>query len=273
MKRFFVFGLMTLFFVMMSAQERNTFSVHRHDATSEQMAVDEIDSVFMDVLDGESRMNIRMTDSSLRSYTLSSLDYMDFIYVEKGPQAVDLGLSSLWASYNIGATSPEECGDFFAWGETVAKSDYTEESYLYYKHGTYEKIANNISGTEYDAATVQWGSPWRIPNRYEMNELMQCEWTAATLNGVDGYRVTGKTGNSIFLPAAGYYNGTARVDTDNRQGYYWSSSVNMDMPSSAYNINFKGYDAEWSASRFYGFCIRPVRDYKSGPTNTKETYY
>lgn len=274
MKHFLVFILMTLMVTLMSAQERNTFSVHQVGADDPvQIAVEDIDSVFMDVLDGESRMNVRMTDSSVRSYLLSNLDYMDFTYVEKGPQAVNLGLSSLWATYNLGASSSEEAGDFFAWGETKPKSSYTENNYLYFKNGTYQKIANNISGTQYDAATERWGYPWRMPNRNEINELMECEWTPDNVNGVDGYRVTGKNGNSIFLPAVGYYNGTAHVDTDNRQGYYWSSSVNMDMPSSAYNINFRGYDAEWSASRFYGFCIRPVRDYKSGPTNTKETYY
>ena len=246
---------------VIAQKPENTLVIHQMNTNDVQIPVDDVDSVYVDNQGDKDNMNVRMTDGSLRSYAFENIDYMDFIYVDKGPQAVDLGLSSLWASYNIGATCPEEAGDFFAWGETSPKSDYSEESYLYYKNGSYQKIANNISGTEYDAATAQWGSPWRMPNRYEITELMQCEWKQDTVNGVDGYRVTGKTGNSIFLPAAGYMNGTEHQDNDNRQGYYWSSSVNMDMTSSAYNINFKGYNAEWSASRFYGFCIRAVRDY------------
>ena len=246
---------------VIAQKPENTLVIHQMNTNDVQIPVDDVDSVYVDNQGDKDNMNVRMTDGSLRSYAFENIDYMDFIYVDKGPQAVDLGLSSLWASYNIGATCPEEAGDFFAWGETSPKSDYSEESYLYYKNGSYQKIANNISGTEYDAATALWGSPWRMPNRYEITELMQCEWKQDTVNGVDGYRVTGKTGNSIFLPAAGYYSGTSHLDTNNRQGYYWSSSVNMDMTSSAYNINFKGYNAEWSASRFYGFCIRAVRDY------------
>ena len=262
MKKLLAFIFVTLFASATYAQEINTFSVHQIGVEEPvHIDIEDMDSVFMDVQDGTQMMNVRLTDSSVSSYSMSGIDYMDFIYVERGPQAVDLGLTSMWATYNLGASSPEESGDFFAWGETATKTVYTEDSYLYYKNNTYEKIGNNISGTEYDAATSQWGYPWRMPNRYEINELMQCDWKKETMNGIDGYSVTGKNGNSIFLPAAGYMNGTECLGADKYQGYYWSSAVNKDMPSAAYNINFKGYDAEWSASRFYGFSIRPVRDY------------
>ena len=249
---------------VIAQKPENTLVIHQMNTNDVQIPVDDVDSVYVDNQGDKDNMNVRMTDGSLRSYAFENIDYMDFIYVDKGPQAVDLGLSSLWASYNIGATCPEEAGDFFAWGETSPKSDYSEESYLYYKNGSYQKIANNISGTEYDAATAQWGSPWRMPNRYEITELMQCEWKQDTVNGVDGYRVTGKTGNSIFLPAAGY----SWFDDDEygttlyyrgSLGSYWSSSCNS--ATRAYYLRFSSsevYPQNYYIRRL-GFTVRAVQ--------------
>ena len=170
---------------------------------------------------------------------------------------VDLGLPSglKWATHNIGATSPEEYGDYFAWGEVFTKDEYTEANSF-----TYGKPMDDISGTEYDAATINWGGDWRMPTKTEMQELIDhCTWTWTTQKGVYGYKVTSKTnGNSIFLPAAGYRTGTS-PNNAGRVGYYWSSSSRDTQNAnhlSTYSSSFSVDDY----SRYYGYSIRPVRE-------------
>ena len=144
-----------------------------------------------------------------------------------GGEAVDLGLPSgiLWSSVNIGASSPEEYGHYYAWGETVTKAEYSQSTCQYYQNGSYVNIGTDISGTQYDVATALWGDGWRMPTKDEFQELMDnctSEWT--TVNGVNGYKFTSKTnGKSIFLPAAGDRRyGDLRLAGE--CGYYWSSS-------------------------------------------------
>ena len=208
-------------------------------------------------------MVVKMLDGMTHRFVVEDIDYIEFVEedVPDPHQGINLGGTVLWAVCNVGAEQPEGLGDLFSWAETDPKSDYSEDNYLYYSNYTYQYVGNNISGVEkYDAATAQWGAPWRMPTLSEIRELMSCSWAPETLNGVKGYRVTATNGNSIFLPAAGYQPGTERLQ-EGEQGYYWSSSLNRDMPSSAFNINFRGYDAEWSASRAYGFSIRAVKDF------------
>ena len=201
---------------------------------------------------------VHLMDGTSHEYAVKDIAYIDFILDDTYP-AVDLGLSVKWAAYNVGATAPEEYGDLYAWGETKTKDDYSEEAYLYYKNYEYENIGKDISGTAYDVARLLWGNPWRMPTQAEVTELTsQCTWKQTKINDVNGFQVTGPNGNSIFLPAAGYQPGTSRKKTGS-QGYYWSSTLNVEMPSAAYNINFSGYNGEWSASRAYGFSIRAVR--------------
>ena len=144
-------------------------------------------------------------------------------------EAIDLGLPSgtLWASWNVGASAPEEYGGYYAWGETEEKDYYDESTYKYYNSETEEciHIGDDIAGTEYDVAHVKWGGSWRMPTRLQQDELRAyCsnEWTQQ--NGVNGIRVTGPNGNSIFLPAAGsrriYYH-----SFEGERGIYWSSSL------------------------------------------------
>ena len=174
-------------------------------------------------------------------------------------EAVDLGLSVLWATCNVGGQHPEDLGYHFAWGETSEKQSCTEDNYVFSKNGQYEYIGVNICSTKYDAAHLLWGGQWRMPTRSEMSELTsRCTWTAETLNGVHGYRVRAANGNSIFLPSAGYQNGDVPSEVG-EGGFYWSGSLNREMTSAAYNLNFRGYDAEWTANRAYGFSIRAVR--------------
>ena len=171
---------------------------------------------------------------------------------------VDLGLPSglKWATHNIGATSPEEYGDYFAWGEVFTKDEYTEANSL-----TYGKPMDDISGTQYDAATFNWGGEWRMPTRTEMKELLDnCTWTLTTQNGVSGYKVTSKTnGNSIFLPAAGYRNVTSLNLADD-EGNYWSSSPSSNY--AAYRLYFYigSHPLVSYNNRYYGYSVRPVRE-------------
>ena len=167
---------------------------------------------------------------------------------------VDLGLSVKWATCNVGANSPEEYGDYFAWGET--KSESTQANSL-----TYGKSLNDITGNpQYDAATANWGGDWRMPTYDELNELRtQCTWTWTTQNSVNGYKVTSKTnGNSIFLPAAGYRYGSSLNDAGSG-GYYWSSTPHGYYDYFAYRLYF------YSSSHGMGNCrhdyvqsVRPV---------------
>ena len=173
-----------------------------------------------------------------------------------GHYAVDLGLSVKWATCNVGATSPEGYGDYFAWGETSPKTSYTEDN-----SKTYGKSMGDIGGdSRYDAATANWGSGWRLPTKSECYELIDnCTWTWTKLNGVDGYKVKSKkNGNSIFLPAAGYYyRGTNPRHVPS--GYYWSSTP--DGSCNAYHLYFIsiGHGTDWYY-RYLGRSVRPVAE-------------
>ena len=135
-------------------------------------------------------------------------------------ELVDLGLSVKWATYNVGATAPEEYGNYYAWGEIETKSDYSWSTYKfggqYYITKYNDDDENGIVDNKYelesedDVAHTAWGSVWRMPSIYEYNELINnCDWLWTTLNGVNGYLVTSKkvgyTDRSIFLPAGGFY--------------------------------------------------------------------
>lgn len=177
---------------------------------------------------------------------------------------VDLGLSVLWAAYNVGASSPEEYGGYYAWGETSTKSDYTWKNYKYYNSATdyYDFIGNEISGTSYDVAHVNWGGGARMPTLDEVMELINnCTFTSGSYNGVRGNYVTGPNGNSIFLPFAGY-----RADGDLRDegsiGYFWSGTCNEDISGSyAYYLYCFEGDGGWGNDyRSYGQSVRPVTE-------------
>jgi len=201
-------------------------------------------------------MVVRLTSGDSIRFALSDIAAIEFAAV--GHEAVDLGLSVRWASCNVGAENPEDLGGLYAWGETDSKDNYAETNYRYYSGTDYQNIGVNISGTRYDVATTQWGDGWRMPTRSEARELMQrCQWTPETLGGVSGYRVTGPSGRSIFMPSAGQQQTTGRTEAGTC-GYYWTGTLCTAMPSSAYNINFRGYDDEWTACRAYGFSVRPV---------------
>ena len=235
----------------MSAQQNLVIS--RLDGRQLIMHIDQIDSIGF--TDSDVAENWR--DTITQTVTRTVVDTL-IVSVPRDSRAVDLGLTRLWASCNLGATRPQDYGDLYAWGETATKTDYSESAYLYYQNDSYQSIGRDISGTQYDAAKAIWGDAWRMPSRIDIKELTtRCTWTATTLDSTPGYLVQGPSGQCIFLPSTGYSDGTS-VKERGTMGYYWSSTINNDMPSSAYNINFNGYAGDWYASRAYGFAIRPV---------------
>ncbi len=189
-----------------------------------------------------------------------------------GYEYVDLGLSVKWATCNVGASKPWEYGDYYAWGETETKSDYSWETYKYCK-GTKTSMTKYCKDSKYgtvdnktlldpedDVAHVKWGGSWRMPTMAEQDELFdKCKWSWTTQNGVKGYKVTSKkNGNSIFLPAAGYRNGSSLNDAG-AYGYYWSSSLYSGYSNYAYRLYFYSGSVDWNSYyRYYGQSVRPV---------------
>lgn len=171
--------------------------------------------------------------------------------------AIDLGLSVKWADINVGANTPEEYGNYYAWGETEPKEVYSEESRL---------------KTSDDVAQVQWGGDWRMPTLDEWCELdSACTKSFVVQEGVFGLKMTASNGNSIFMPAAGNRRGK-RCFNAGTMGFYWMGGVAgngqyYDEVKDRY-INtqvipayfFKDYGAMpfQSAFAYYGFPVRAV---------------
>ena len=180
----------------------------------------------------------------------------------KGHEYVDLGLSVKWATCNVGAQSPEDYGEYYAWGETTAKTIYTLKGYRFRasgdapynakfsKYDTDDKLGpvnKKVLEPADDVANVKWGGNWRMPTKEEIEELnWNCDWVWTTQNGVNGVKITSKvegyTDRSIFIPAAGYR-------TDSRQlfagesGEYWSSTNSITKASA----NHLYFDSDGSA--------------------------
>lgn len=206
------------------------------------------------------------------------------------PEAVDLGLPSglKWASFNLGASSPEEYGDYYAWGETEpyysgqdpltwkdGKSGYDTDSYRWCMGSLYTMTkyctdsfygyegftdGKTVLDLEDDAASVNLSGSWRIPIFAEWTELMNnCTWTWTTQNGVNGMLVSANNGNSIFLPAAGYSSEAALFCHAGTVGNYWSSSLLTDYSRDALGVEFYSTAVSGcSDHRYLGLSVRPV---------------
>ena len=220
-------------------------------------------------------------DGVKTTYEVANVDSITFSKVENpdpntgNHEYVDLGLSVKWATCNVGATKPEEYGDYFAWGETEPKSTYNWSTYKWC-NGSYDTQTKYCTNSNYgtvdnktvldlsdDAARANWGGSWRMPTKAEQDELRNnCTWTWTTQNGVYGYKVTSKksgyTNKSIFLPAAGYRDDSSLYYAGS-SGYYRSSSLYTDDPYDAWGVSFDSDDVyRSSGSRGYGFSVRPV---------------
>ena len=230
---------------------------------------------------------VNRVDGTKVRFRLSDIASIDVNPTDDQPQAdgeadghgyVDLGLPSgtLWATMNIGANSPEEYGDYFAWGETSPKDVFKWDNYQWSNGTRFNKLIKYCTNSSYgyngfvddktelepedDAATANWGSQWCMPSAEQLDEIIsQCNWQWTTMNGVNGYRVS-KNGKSIFFPAAGYYFGDTLYSTGNIS-YYWSRMVNA---SKSYQAYYLWFHSQGNLERNYGdrdtgFSVRAVR--------------
>lgn len=179
---------------------------------------------------------------------------------ESVAEAIDLGLSVKWASFNIGASKPEEYGGLYGWGDS--SGEITSENLDDYPSVT---PPASICGTQYDIATSTWGSDWRMPTQAEFEELASdCTWEWSELNGINGMKITGINGNSIFLPAGAHRTGDSVSNQIGQRGSYWSGTLWAD------NSNFASYlyfysDANRvqparSNRRYIGMSVRAVQN-------------
>ncbi|MCQ2259484.1 MAG: hypothetical protein MJZ41_16085 [Bacteroidaceae bacterium] len=252
---------------------------------------------------GRTADNRQVVDAATLNSVLQSIDTrLAAIEAKLGidtHEYVDLDLPSgtLWATMNVGAESPEDYGNYYAWGETKAYGEQdTSNAYNYSYNGnsSYKKTAYYWSTykwcdgytyegpfTKYntdssrgtvdnkkvleladDAAYVNWGENWRMPTKAEQDELRDnCTWTWTSINGKNGYKVSSKKDSSkyIFLPAAGHRRDSS-LYLDGSRGYYWSSSLDESDPVRAYELYFDSSRVDWSHThRCFGFPVRPVR--------------
>ncbi|MCQ2204578.1 MAG: hypothetical protein MJZ15_09080 [Bacteroidales bacterium] len=175
--------------------------------------------------------------------------------------AVDMGLSVRWSKVNMGALTELDAGDYYAWGEVTPKDTFTLKNYQHYDTA-YVHIGKDLGGTQYDAARMEWGGQWRMPTITEWKELVDsCQWRWRWDFKYFGYEVTGPSGNSIYLPAAGSYrrlDAPYKVYDFQAKGYYWSSS--FFYVGIGYRILFNSNKPDVSSGdlTYIGMPIRPV---------------
>lgn len=192
-----------------------------------------------------------------------SKDDDDGFDIPKGLEAIDLGLPSgtKWANMNVGALSQEKTGDYYAWGETEKKTEYSWETYTHCD-GTQETchdLGGSIIGTRYDVAHVKWGGDWQMPSMEQVSELINCcttSWT--TINGVWGCKFVGPNGHSIFIPEAGTH--VMKETVSQGHGFYWAGDNNPENQAFATRLYFtsKFVGSDYFSIRYIGQPVRPV---------------
>ena len=226
--------------------------------------------------DGKKDIKLGIATFTKSYFIMLASDPQIFELSTEDDRWVDLGLPSgiLWAKYNVGATSPEEYGGYYAWGETEEKDSYTLNNYLW--QGIEFQDNYDISGTQYDVAHVKWGDGARMPTKDELAELeYNTTHKLDTYNGIKGCRIIGPNNNSIFLPYA-KKRGTLEYDWTNEYGIFWGSTICIcddgDGPSFfRYCTELDGeldcdwnyyYSKSWGNNVYLGFghSVRPVKD-------------
>ena len=220
------------------------------------------------------KVSFDATDGSDRTYTCAklSVSFAAGSYYQstlKMREYVDLGIvvggkKIKWATCNVGAANPQDYGDYFAWGEATTKTDYKSDWSNYFDGGsTFTKYNTNggkmVLDFENDAANANWGGSWRMPTNAEMEALLALSKEWGTYEGINGYKFTGN-GKTLFLPAAGYRDGTDLLNAGS-YGYYWSSSLYENYSYYAWYVFFYSGDAiSRNLSRYYGRSVRPVSE-------------
>jgi hypothetical protein len=269
-------------------------------ANNTQTIITHSGSVILLALDCSSSLGSQFSD--MQSYAEDFIDRVAnnaAIHIERpfeidnsgtinGRNYVDLGLPSgtLWATCNIGANSPEEYGDYFAWGETEGynggKTTFNWSTYKWC-NGSYNTMTKYCTDSSYgnngftdnkteldpqdDAAYVNWGPAWRMPSEAQFAELFNSNYTTTTWttqNGVYGRLITSKkegyTGNCVFLPAAGCRSNSS-LNFAGSYGVYWSRTLNESYPIYAWYLYFDSSDVYTlnGSCRYDGLSVRPVR--------------
>lgn len=187
----------------------------------------------------------------------STTEAVEMSYSIDGYEYVDLGLSVKWATCNIGASSPEDYGDCFMWGDIVPTTGYADDEYSAIMEGSKTK-GGVIAKTEYDVAYNLWSNNWRMPTYEEALELTEkCTWDRTELNDINGYCVTGPNGNRLFLPATGMT--TNMILNRGEGGYYWTST-NFGNGVAKALFFYGGNKGVVPMNTPLGFSIRPVTD-------------
>lgn len=236
-------------------------------------------------------MRIHFADGTSKTITVTDIDKITFEDDGEEPprpgdsRMVDLGLSVKWAAWNMGATEPADYGNFYAYGETEPKTEYSEATYKWmypeYEEGQfyeewekYYKLGETFTGTNYDVAHVKWGELWRTPTKAEWTELIEkCKWTWTAIDGVAGCLATSNiNGNSVFFPAAGNMVGTQHTH-DQLGCFYWTSSEYDGEPyeecrNYRANLDATNHSAEGYDYPDVGFSVRAVYGEVPDPTVT-----
>ena len=246
------------------------------------------DSMFQSVTQDENYVYFTLADGSVIKIPKGNENQssMGDGYITSGKADgyyyVDLDLPSgtKWATCNIGSNRPEGPGYFFAWGETTRKESYNESDYTL----TISSLPNIIYHTEHDAATVNWSNKWATPTKEQWKELVNwANWTYTTYNNINGWKVSGPNGNSIFIPTLGYkaytdsnWRGYVLYSSSTRNGNYIYCMYNYKYnysktPPAPYDTHPDVEDSSWGLyssgsggglreyfKYFYGYPIRPV---------------
>lgn len=237
--------------------------------------------IYLDTFSGcGSDMKVYVPAGSIRAYKAAEYwKELNLIEEDSSVMAVDLGLSVKWANCNVGANSPEEAGGYYSWGEIEEKTNYDHSTYKwsantdwanwkmakYCVNSNYGTIDNKaVLDLDDDAANVISGVRWRMPTFAEFQELLDnCTWEWTSVNGVNGYKVSGN-GNHIFFPASGcrYYD-EEEVRYLGEGASYWSSTLNAECNDCADVFSFYPQDEYLGfdrVSRYPGLTIRPVEN-------------
>lgn len=264
MKKILLLSVLCTGAVLLGAQTK-VMRIHHSNGTSETMLVNDV-------------TKITFEDQGSSTDPGTDPDPVEPKPIDPSNQMVDMGLSVKWSAWNLGATTPEGYGEYFAYGEVKPKSDYTLLNYEWLYYGYFEedldeweyylKLGANFSGTNYDAAHVNWGDKWRMPSRAEWQELFNnCNKVWTSINGVEGAQFTSKiTGNTIFIPAAGNkFDGQSTHQGTNCM--LWTPEEYDFFDPTGYNNECRNYRVDisstYNGTEGYdypevGFTIRPV---------------
>lgn len=189
------------------------------------------------------------------------------------PHMIDLGLPSetKWSCCNVGASNPEDYGNYYAWGETITKNFFSWKNYSYgndtndnnrFDDDEMISLGNDIAGSQYDVAYTYYGKKWRMPSKEDFEELMDyCTYTLTEYNGIKGGLFTGLNGNKLFMPAAGYWDNDYEDRLASGPGVYWTSTQHPTIKQSAYGPIFgnDGFHVMTWWARWHGLPVRPIR--------------